>query len=65
MTHATKCLGPDFTCAYCPGCDCSCHTHAIEPKLIPMMHRYQCDVCKRFVRYDEELGKWLHQSPRG
>ena len=41
--------------------------HVPEPRLIPMMHRYQCDAtnCKKFVYYDEGVGRWFHWAPRG
>jgi hypothetical protein len=34
--------------------------HRIEPELIEMFHRYQCEVCKSWISYSEETGKWRH-----
>lgn len=35
-------------------------SHKPAPELIEMFHRYQCKVCKVWVRYVERAGKWVH-----
>lgn len=37
-------------------------SHDPAPVRIAAFHRYQCKVCKRWVSYSEETGKWFHMS---
>lgn len=37
-------------------------SHKIESEYLPMFRRYQCRICKSWIRYSEEDGKWHHRN---
>jgi hypothetical protein len=36
--------------------------HEIHPQYLAMYHRYQCRICKVFISYSEETGRWSHDG---
>jgi hypothetical protein len=36
--------------------------HAIVPQYVEAEHRYQCEICKAWINYSEETGRWSYME---